>query len=356
MSTLAASAPPPSPPAYKNRRGLLIFAGVVELLMAAATLAMVTLFLVSSSIWNKQPPPPGMSLAALRVFTFLFYGGIGAFLIVLGIGTILAKNWARILGLIASWFWLAMGVIGTLAVVLIMPVAIRQAEQQSSGPPVPRFFFAIISVVIAAVYVGVPLMFLLIYSSRNVRMTCLAASGKLVPVPPTGGVSEGAPPILVPAKPAYPIAVGILVGWFVLGIAFAIPALLLVQTRAYPFFGTFLYGIPARIVPLALVSIHAIFVWHLYKLRPLGWWGNLVFQIIFPLSTALTMWRYGAMGYLLKISPELRDNPGFQMMPLFFSRVMPVLILVGPVVILVYLLCIRRYFQPSAPAAQMAAV
>jgi|SRR5579859_3013489 len=351
MSTLAAAAPPPSPPAYKDRRWLLILAGVVELLMALVALGFVAIFFLASAVGAKQPPPPGMSLGALRALVSLFYGAIAIFLIVVAIGSILAKNWARITGLVAAWFWLAMGVLGTLMAALIMPAAIHQAERQAQSAPPPALFFAIFFTVIAALYVGVPLAFVLIYSNRNVRMTCLARSGQL----PVAGVAGTTPGVPVITKPSYPVAVGILVGWLAFGILVSIPALLLVHTRAYPFFGTFVYGITARALPLVLVAVHAFFVWHLYKLRPLGWWGTLAFQVVLTASAMLTMWRYGAVGYLLKISPELQDNPGFPMMPLL-SKLMPAIIVFGSTAVVVYLLCIRRYFQPSAPASRAAAV
>jgi hypothetical protein len=345
MSTPAA----PAPPQFKNRRWLLITAGVVELLMALGALGMIALFTVATAMSDKQgpPPPPGMNMAFVQAFIAVFYGAIAAFLITVGIGSILAKNWARIAGLIAAWFWLAMGVIGTLTSALIMPAVLHQVQQQSQGPPVPPLFFAIFFTVIAAFYVGVPLAFVLIYSNKHVRMTCLAASGRML-------TEQTAAQPIGTTRQGYPIAVGILVGWLTFGVLIAIPTLLF-MSRPYPFFGRFLHGAPAIAVGEVMVLINGYFIWELYKLRPLGWWGTLVVHLVYPLSAAITIFRYGMHGYLLAIIPDLESNPAYRIMGSFISRMFPVLIWIGPAIIFVYLLCIRRYFQEQPPAAAAAA-
>ncbi len=336
----------PAPPQFKNRRWLLITAGIVELLMAVGVLGMMALLLVSTSLGGKQaPPPPGVNIAVVQAFMAVFYGAIAAFLILVGIGSILAKNWARIAGLIAAWFWLAMGVIVSLTTALIMPAVLHQVEQQSQGPPVPRLFFAIFFTVMAAFYVGVPLAFVLIYSNKHVRMTCLATSGRVLTeqtaAQPIGTTTRG-----------YPIAVGILVGWLAFGIVIAVPTLLF-MSRPYPFFGTFLHGAAAIAAGEMMMLISGYFVWNLYKLRPLGWWGTLIVHLVYPLSAGITIARYGMHGYLLAILPDFESNPAYRMMGSFFTRLFPVLIWIGPVIVFVYLLCIRRYFQepPAAAAA-----
>src|SRR5208283_4288794 len=49
------------------------------------------------------------------------YGLMAAVFFAGGIGSILCKNWARILMLVVSGLWLFMGLIGTLAMVFIVP-------------------------------------------------------------------------------------------------------------------------------------------------------------------------------------------------------------------------------------------
>ena len=335
----------PAPPQYKNRRWLLITAGVVELLMATAMVAMMALMLVSFG----NPPetaPPGVDLRMVRVFTSLFYGGMATFLVVVAIGSFLAKNWARIAMLIASWFWLAIGVISMVVSAFIVPMALRTAQAQShSNSSMPLVVGLIVFLFMGLIYVGLPLAFVLIYSNKHVRMTCLAASGRAL-------TEETAAQPIGRTPRGYPIAVGILVGWLGINLLIGVPAWLFIS-RPYPFFGVILSGVAAKVAAEVNVLISGYFVWQLYKLRPLGWWGFVGLQL-YHLLNATAIFRHGAMDYVLKMQPELRDNPGFQMMPWFFSYVIPALTVLTPLAVLVYLLCIRRYFQDPPRAATAA--
>src|SRR5436305_76514 len=115
----------PQPTAtFKDRRGGLIAFGIFQLLIAACLFlfAAFVLFLPSAELAKSQqpgtPPPPMGAVAAL-------YAVLGILFATLGIGSILAKNWARIGTLIVCWFWLGTGVLSTLGGALILPMILK---------------------------------------------------------------------------------------------------------------------------------------------------------------------------------------------------------------------------------------
>jgi len=134
------STPPvavPSP--YQSRRGWLIAFGVIEILMACAFLLMLlfSAFIFLGPAAAKMPQGAmatgPMSPRVLMVLVGLQYGLLAAVFLTAGIGSIRCKNWARILMLVVSGFWLVCGLLGTLIMVFILPAIMRQ--QPGNIPP-----------------------------------------------------------------------------------------------------------------------------------------------------------------------------------------------------------------------------
>ncbi|MGH9455036.1 MAG: hypothetical protein ACRD2O_13815, partial [Terriglobia bacterium] len=59
--------------------------------------------------------------ASDKVFAFIFYGGLGLWLFVIGIGSIQCRNWARIAMLVVSGVWLGVGAVSTLFISFLIP-------------------------------------------------------------------------------------------------------------------------------------------------------------------------------------------------------------------------------------------
>src|SRR5881394_2876059 len=98
-------APPqsPAPHPFKNRRGWLIAFGIVQILIACFFLLMAGFTTFAVSAMPKTNPAPPVSLL---YGVGLMYVGVAALFLTIGIGSIRAKNWARITTLVLSWFWL----------------------------------------------------------------------------------------------------------------------------------------------------------------------------------------------------------------------------------------------------------
>jgi hypothetical protein len=169
-------------PSYQDRRGWLIVLGVVEFLIAgwlllnAANMAL---------IMPKIPTPGGQPAARPGAFLVFagFYVLLAALFIAIGIGSILARNWARIAIIAVSSIWLVYGILNTIISVVLMPVIQRQQEavlqQMHPGSAPPNLgggtmFFIIVYQ--AALMIALPLILLLFYVNSNVKATCLRLS------------------------------------------------------------------------------------------------------------------------------------------------------------------------------------
>ena len=107
---------------YKSRRGWLIAFGVIEILMGCGCVLM-TLFSAYALLGParaKMPLGPISPLGA-AVMAGLQYELLALLFFTGGIGSILCKNWARILMLVVSGLWLGIGLISTLTLAFTVP-------------------------------------------------------------------------------------------------------------------------------------------------------------------------------------------------------------------------------------------
>ena len=188
-------------------------------------------------------------------------------LIWLGIGSVMARRWARALLLIVCWWWLINGLIVTGMQMYVFPGVIRTMNGILRHPraipeglempawvtllnPSYLWWGMIASVV---VFVVLPAVWILFYGSRQVKATCAARD-------PVARWTDRCPlPVLgVCVWLAYSAATGVL----------AAPT----DRRPTPFFGVFVFGplVPALDILIALIWGYA--AWGLYRLKWRGWW------------------------------------------------------------------------------------
>jgi hypothetical protein len=270
----------PSSPAiavtqYKDRRTWLVLFGIVALLIAAFFGFLVAVMMAMPRITGNRPLPPGLP-HVFWVSISVGYLLLGLCFVTGGIGSVLAKNWARLLMLVLSWCWLLCGIFAVIGQLIFM-VAGRnfgtapiQNEQLS-----PHFFHLVqifTSIVTLIVFVLAPLTFIIFYTRKSVKATCQR----------TLSVAE--------RERTAPTAIWVLVA--LLGLH----ALALFWTAtlfpAIAFFGVFLTGWGARVVLIALGVVWAWLAWSCYRRELRAWWIAMGLSVFFGLSNLITNLRH----------------------------------------------------------------
>ena len=256
--------PPPLP--YHDRSGLLTVFGVVEILMGALCALLVLLGVVAMTVQtrNGAAAAPGAPTRLLWI-NLAVYGSCAAFLVTMGIGTLRARRWARVLMLIASWPALLAFALGAVWIVMLMPSLIAK----SPGISTEAARLAVIVIVLfSALLTLVPLAFILFYSGRNVRATF---------------ENRDRTPTWVDGRPM-PI-LGLTVAMWVCGAG----TLMALPRGTTVLFGWLMTGWPAVVAILAQA-----FVWfwlgrQIYWMTPAGWWANVILVTLAHLSGWFTL-------------------------------------------------------------------
>ena len=314
----------PPPPAFKNRRGWLIAFGIAEILIGCLILLLMaaTYFILRKVPATATAPPPD---AGAMLIAGIIYGAIAVLFVVIGIGSIHARRWARLAMLIVSWAWLAMGVLTSIMLAFILP-RIFAAQPDASAPNVAaaqHLGEIVMFVTLGLFFIVLPLVFIFFYSGKNVKATC-----------------ELAAPVTHPSKPA---VVLIASAWFAMGI---FGYLFVFMRPALPWFGYVLHGWAAYTAAAAMEALTIWLAWNLYRQRELAWKITIAWLIIGWASMLITIARfgflgmYGAMGYS---EAELAPLATFTKVGLLFGCALGVLFLI-------FMLATRKYYRQPATA------
>ena len=178
----------------------------------------------------------------------------------------------------------------------------------------------------AVLYVIIPGLLVLFYNGRNVKATCEYRDSKV-------RWTDKCP------LPVLAISL-VTVGWAISMLWMAI------YNWTIPFFGSILSGISGAIVILALILLLAYVAYGIYKLNIKAWWCALLIIIGWSLSTIMTLLRVGMRTYYEKmgISEQqlvLAQQHGNNI----FGADMNLLLGIWAVVVIAYLLYVRKYFK-----------
>ena len=322
--------PPENLPAYRDRKvGLVVF-GVFTTLAGLFCALLIPLVFWAQTLAARQGRPEAVKGSFGLIVSS--YGVLALVLVWLGIGSILARRWARALLLICSWFALIAGLIGFTVLALGLKGSLASAAaaqaQRGSAPP-PETVYWITLAFCGFLFLLLPLIWLLFYRSRNVRMTCEVRD----PVPRW--------------TDRCPLPVLAIVLWLA---SSALCCLLLPWStfRVVPFFGMLITGGPAIAAYLVMGCIGLFAARELYRLEWIGWWLAVIVALLYAISSTLTYLRhdlsevYRSMNY----SPEMIDRISSSG---FLNHTW---IVWGPwaftIPLLGYLLYIRKFFARSA--------
>lgn len=328
----------PRPVPYKNRRGWLIGFGVVEILIACFSLLFVLLVLSLPHLGTRNLSGRASISPTAMVFNAVFYGVMAGVFLAIGVGSIRCKNWARIAMLAVSGLWLGIGVLSTLSILLLAPSIMQQ--QGGISPQARHIVLVVMTAMIGFFMVVMPTVFLVFYSRKSVKATCLSLAAGQVPGPTT---------MELPASKV-PVPVIILAIWQGLGI-FTVFTFLLV--RATVVFGVVLHGPAAFLVLLAFSALSGYAAWLIYQRKLVGWAIALFNAVFWTASTIATfvghdlLRIYREMGLSEQQLQPLRQFP--QMQTMIWLMIVPVM-----TALLVFILYTKKFFSQAGTGAASA--
>jgi hypothetical protein len=306
--------------------GLLVF-GILEILLGAFLALMVPLMLVgtlaTAALGDGSAPPVAVNTL---VPGLLFYGVLAIWFIWMGIGSLKARRWARALVLVTSSFWLLAGLWSLVVMLFLSPGIYDEMPEEMAG--VMKFMmFGFLSVC----YVIMPGTLILFYRSKHVKATC----------------ERRDPRIRWTDKCPLPV--------LALSLVFGCGAVNSLCCAFYgwavPFFG----GIQSGVTGAVIVIINAFLLCYvsrgLYRLSLRGWWSAVLLVVAWGISSAITFSRVGLMAFYEKMNMPPDQLVQMEQLAQSLGPWMVTSSIVSVVLVLAYLLFVRRYFPHTNNAS-----
>ena len=306
------------------RTGMVIF-GLFIFVLGLLSLAIGVLLLVVLSFASVVEGMGGTVQLRNMIPGIALYMGIGGVFVWLGIGSVMARRWARALILILSALWSTVGMLTMLLMSRWLPAIMNSmvASGEISVSMVRIVMFCAV-IGIAIVYVVVPGVLFLFYRSRHVKYTVEKYDLK------TRWTDACPLPVLA-------LAMIFFSGGFFFLFSFAYNCLV-------PFFGIMLHGFTGAAMVCGLIALHVYLGIGVFHRKIQAWWAAVAYVLLMGISSIITFSRVD----ILMIYQELRliDQSQLKMMEDFFSsRMMLEMTIPWIVLMVLYLLAIKRYFQ-----------
>jgi len=311
-----------------RKTGLVIF-GILTTLLGGLCTLFIPLMFVGQAVAARTGVPQNNQAVLPAI---LMYGALAVILVWLGVGSMLARRWARALLLIFSWSWLIIGLVSIGVMTFLLPQILETIKTSSSPsqqelPAVARALMILIpALVLSVIYVIMPGIWVFFYRSRHVKATCEAYD-------PAVRWTDRCP------LPVIAIS---------LWLAFSAP-MMLVMAVAYkgilPVFGTFVVGPLGSALCILLTALWGYAAWAVYRLEWRGWWIVVVSIVLFSISAFVTYSQrdlnelYSLMGY-----PE-EQIAQIQKFNFLKGPAMAWTSIGGVVPLLGYLLYVRKFFR-----------
>jgi MFS family permease len=328
------STPPPIQPSYKDRRTGLIVFGVFAILIGAFCALLVPLA-IFGQVMTARRLGTDFDASAAIIGAFV-YGVMAVVMIWLGVGSVLARRWARALLLCLGWIGLIIGLIAMPAVFVAMN-SIGDA-MRAQGQVVPAATLAVIKFVALAttfvIYIVIPGVAVLFYRSPHVKHTCEVRD-------PVVRWTDRCPlPVL---------ALVLMKGFGALVVLLILP----IYGHAFPVYGTVVLGWESRFLWVAVIVFMAYAARGFYRLDLRVWRIYLVGAMVLWASSLVTFQRIGLVEFYRQMGLPERQLLMMEKNPLLQGNSLLWISLLSMVVFLGYLLYVRRYFTAATdrPAA-----
>jgi hypothetical protein len=311
-------------PEFRDRSTGLVLFGIAEIMLGGLCALAVPLVLIGQIFARRGPDMPHPP-SILPVFAI--YATAAVTLIWLGIGSILARRWARTLLLCLSGTGLGVGAIGSVFFAFIMPRIFENISERSPHPLEPAAL-AVMKVVmigtITLIYIVIPGVLFLFYRSPHVKRTCEVRD-------PVERWTDRCPPAVLSLCLLYALGSVVVLG-------------MLGGYRALPFFGMVLTGWARSLFAILLAGLLMYMARGMYLLRMRAWWVALAALFVSFCSQTVTFCfsdigdlyrrmgldeRAAAFAGQLTAIPALKWLLPFSILPW-----------------LIWLIYVRRYFVP----------
>lgn len=271
---------PTMPPLLKDRKTGLVIFGVLQIAFGALC-ALIALLVAGTTLMLRSVTVDTEAVGAdpaAMLTAVLVYVLVAAWFLTMGIGSILARRWARALTLVASWLWLAAGVSGIMFALFFMGDMYESIAADGQLPPgFAQMMNMIVLGFMAAFYVAIPGSLLLFYRMPSVKATCERHN----PQPSWTDAS----PLPVLAHTCLLIAYSV--------------SMLFVTTYNWtiPFFGQLLSGAIGATVAIPSAALFLGLAWGIFRLKPAVWWATLACTIVWSTSALLTFSRVSMIDF-----------------------------------------------------------
>ncbi len=310
---------------YKDRSTGLILFGVLEVVLGLLFAVMIP-FMVFAMLLGPTRMPVWTVVPALAIYGLLAVGFIW-----LGIGSILARRWARALLLAVAWPWLVVGGMGSVFALRMLPTMYAQMARDSKMPSEAIvFMLAFTAGFMAVAYLLLPAGFVAFYQNKHVQATCERKD------PKTRWTDRCPQSVLT-------LSVILAVGAYSSFWSAVCGGLVLV-------FGSLLHGLGGAVAGLGIALVCGGLTWGTYRLRMGAWWTSLAISLLVSVSAVVSSsaarWsemyqKMGLSGAQLESSQKLAGA----MQPMTgWMAVLGGLVFVG------YLIAVRKHFLAAAAA------
>jgi hypothetical protein len=315
---------------FKDRKTGLVIFGIFHIIIGAFCALFMLFTIVGAMALRNLGGSTGavMSVGQMILFVFL-YLLLVVWFVWMGIGSILARKWARTSILITSWLWLIGGLIGFIAILLFMPAIFSFL---AAGEEIPGEAAVIVQSMVTALwlfmFIAIPGAFVLFYSSRHVKATCEQKD-------PRRRWTDKAPlPVITLSS--------------ILGcMAISMPLMGFYRWTSH-FFGVVVSGIPGAVIVLVYAVLFAYAAWGTYKLQVKAWWCGFLSTVALDVSMVITYSRVNLGEFYEKMGVPQERLEIMQRLDLFHDP--RVVLLWGLVIIgfLGFMIYTKRYFKASA--------
>lgn len=328
-----ANVPSPALPNYKDRRSGLMAFGVIEIILGALAALMAPFALLGAIMARRMPGAMALPFRYV-IWQVVLYVLVAVCFIVLGVGSLKCRRWARALVLVLSWIWLIAGVFGLIILGLTLPATMRAMSTRGAQPMPPGMEAVVMVFAIgfgAIFYVVLPVILVLFYGGENTRLTCVYRD-------PTPRWTDRVRPRVLFAVVALWMS-----AFFSLVSAILMPAA--------PAFGRLLTGVAGFAAMVVIASILLLLGIGMYRLKMGAWWATVALIVLGTASNLLTWRRVDMMKMYEMMGMGEEQMALARLNPMTNPQVMMYFSLAAAIAMIAYLVWIREDFvAPPVPA------